>query len=463
MADYSIRELEIWSRRIEEIAKESGLDCYEQEFELVSYEEMTSYEAYSGMPSHYPHWSYGKAYERIRTLNKYNLSGLPYEMVINSNPCIAYLMKDNSLLLQILTMAHVYAHNDFFKNNRLFRSGTRAENTVEMFKNHADRVREYIRDPSIGYMKVEKVLDAAHALRYQCDRTIGAKRLTEDELRERLKNRSKKPAGDFPLLGPKPSYTDEPDLKRLPLEPEEDLLYFIGTYGRLESWQKDIIDIVREETRYFVPQIETKIMNEGWSSFWHYMILNRLELPQRLHFEFLRRHNQVIRPYEGRINPYFLGFKIFMNLYEKNDRKTDKVFEARAVERDETFIRRYLTKELCVEMKLYEYEKHGSEYVVSEVPDDKGWMKIRDTIASAAGFGSLPVVRVTDWNRKDNTLLLEHLYDGRELDLTYANETLKHFVDLWEGKVILNTVVEGKKRSIMCDEQRRITMINAEP
>src|SRR5690606_15446226 len=233
--------------------------------------------------------------------------------------------------------------------------------------------------------------------------------------------------------------------------------------GRLESWQKDIIDIVREETRYFVPQIETKIMNEGWSSFWHYMILNRLELPQRLHFEFLRRHNQVIRPYVDRITPYFLGFKIFMNLYEKNDRKTDKVFEARAVERDETFIRRYLTKELCVEMKLYEYEKHGSEYVVSEVPDDKGWMKIRDTIASAAGFGSLPVVRVTDWNRKDNTLLLEHLYDGRELDLTYANETLKHFVDLWEGKVILNTVVEGKKRSIMCDEQRRITMINAEP
>lgn len=113
MADYSINELEMWSRRIEEIAEEAGLDCYEQEFELVSYEEMTSYEAYSGMPSHYPHWSYGKAYERIRTLNKYNLSGLPYEIVINSNPCIAYLMKDNSLLLQILTMAHVYAHNDF--------------------------------------------------------------------------------------------------------------------------------------------------------------------------------------------------------------------------------------------------------------------------------------------------------------------------------------------------------------
>ena len=460
MADYSVNELEKWSRQIEEIAEESGLDFYEQEFWLVSYEEMMSYEAYSGMPSHYPHWSYGKAYERIRTLNKYNLSGLPYEIVINSNPCIAYLMKDNSLLLQILTMAHVYAHNDFFKNNRLFRLGTRAEHTVEMFKNHAERVRDYVKDPSIGCIEVERVLNAAHALRYQCERIIGIKKLQADELRERVKSSNKRSASDFPLLEPKPTYTDEPDLRRLPLEPEEDLLFFISTYGRLEPWQKDIIDIVREETRYFIPQIETKIINEGWASFWHYMILKKLGLPQKLYFEFLRRHNQIIKPYEGRINPYFLGFKIFMDLYEKNDGNTQKIFEVRSVERDETFIRRYLTKELCAELKLFEYEKHGSEYVVSEVADDKGWMKIRNTIASSTGFGSLPVVRVIDWNQKENTLLLEHMYDGRELDLQYANETLKHLVDLWEGRVILNTVAEGKKKSIMCDEQRKIVIIN---
>lgn len=460
MADYSVNELKKWSRQIEEIAEESGLDCYEQEFWLVSYEEMMSYEAYSGMPSHYPHWSYGKAYERIRTLNKYNLSGLPYEIVINSNPCIAYLMKDNSLLLQILTMAHVYAHNDFFKNNRLFRLGTRAEHTVEMFKNHAERVRDYVKDPSIGCIEVERVLNAAHALRYQCERIIGIKKLQADELRERVKSSNKRSASDFPLLEPKPTYTDEPDLRRLPLEPEEDLLFFISTYGRLEPWQKDIIDIVREETRYFIPQIETKIINEGWASFWHYMILKKLGLPQKLYFEFLRRHNQIIKPYEGRINPYFLGFKIFMDLYEKNDGNTQKIFEVRSVERDETFIRRYLTKELCAELKLFEYEKHGSEYVVSEVADDKGWMKIRNTIASSTGFGSLPVVRVIDWNQKENTLLLEHMYDGRELDLQYANETLKHLVDLWEGRVILNTVEEGKKKSIMCDEQRKIVIIN---
>jgi stage V sporulation protein R len=329
-----------------------------------------------------------------------------------------------------------------------------------MFKNHAERVRDYVKDPSIGCIEVERVLNAAHALRYQCERIIGIKKLQADELRERVKSSNKRSASDFPLLEPKPTYTDEPDLRRLPLEPEEDLLFFISTYGRLEPWQKDIIDIVREETRYFIPQIETKIINEGWASFWHYMILKKLGLPQKLYFEFLRRHNQIIKPYEGRINPYFLGFKIFMDLYEKNDGNTQKIFEVRSVERDETFIRRYLTKELCAELKLFEYEKHGSEYVVSEVADDKGWMKIRNTIASSTGFGSLPVVRVIDWNQKENTLLLEHMYDGRELDLQYANETLKHLVDLWEGRVILNTVAEGKKKSIMCDEQRKIVIIN---
>ncbi len=461
MSDYSIKELEMWNRRIEEIVSETGLDCYEQEFELVSYEDMSAYEAYSGMPSHYPHWSFGKAYERIRTLNKYNLSGLPYEMVINSNPCIAYLMKDNSLLLQILTMAHVYGHNDFFKCNRLFRTGTRASYTVEMFKNHAERIREYISDPSIGYARVERVLNAAHALRFQCSRTVGAKKLDCGEIKKRLQSNNRRTVTDFPLLETKPANTMEPDLKHLPLEPEEDLLLFLGTYGRLEEWEKDIIDIVREETLYFIPQIETKIMNEGWASFWHYNILSRLELPQKLYFEFLRRHNQVIRPYDGRINPYYIGFKIFSSLQEKYMDEPRKIFEAREIERDESFIRRYLTKDLCVEMRLYEYVKEGSEFVVSEVSDDEGWMKIRDTIAAFSGLGGIPVVLVKEWNQKENILMLEHIYDERELDFQYANETLKHLVDLWEGKVILNTTAEGKKRSIMCDEQQKIVLINS--
>ena len=144
--NYSLKELMDYNTQIEEIAQRIGLDYYEQEFEVISFEDMICYEAYVGMPSHYPHWSYGKNYERIKTLYQYNLTGLPYEMVINSDPCIAYLMKDNSLVLQILTMAHVYGHNDFFKNNRLFKEYTRANLTIDMFKNHANRIREYIQE-----------------------------------------------------------------------------------------------------------------------------------------------------------------------------------------------------------------------------------------------------------------------------------------------------------------------------
>ena len=164
MSDYSVKELEEWNEKIEKIAHDEGLNYYPQEFEIISHDDMIGYEAYIGMPSHYPHWSFGKAFERAKTLNKYNMQGLPYEMVINCDPCLAYLMKDNTLLLQILTIAHVYGHNDFFKNNRLFKEGTDAKYTIEMFKNQADRVRNYINDPSIGYRKVERVLDAAHAL-----------------------------------------------------------------------------------------------------------------------------------------------------------------------------------------------------------------------------------------------------------------------------------------------------------
>jgi len=461
MTDYSIKELEQWNERIEKNVRDLGLDCYEQEFEIVSYEDMIGYEAYAGMPSHYPHWSYGKAYERIKTLNKYNLTGLPYEMVINSNPCIAYLMRDNTLLLQILTMAHVYGHNDFFKNNRMFKYGTRAELTVEMFKNHADRIRKYIADPSIGYAKVEKILNAAHALRFQTSRVIGEKKLTEDEKKKRLLDRLQKPKSEYPLLEPRKK-EEEPllDLKKIPVEPEEDMLLFISTYGKLSDWEKDILNIVREEAQYFIPQIETKIMNEGWASYWHYTILNKLELTQDLHIEFLKRHNQVIRPHEGRINPYYIGFKMFEDLNKRYNGNSEKIFEVRTLERDESFIRRYLTYELCKEMNLFEYIRISGEYVISEVSDEVGWERIRNTLASSVGMGGIPVIRVVEWVQKDNTLILQHCYDGRDLELNYAYETLKHIVDLWDGTVMLETALESKKKIIICDERKKLSMIN---
>src|SRR5438477_1059709 len=180
MANYEVSELVEWDKRVQDVAGEFGLDWYPQEFEICDHNGMLGYMAYSGMPSHYPHWSYGKSYEKLKTLYDYGVNGLPYEMVINSNPAIAYLMRDNSLCLQVLTVAHVYGHNDFFKSNFTFKS-TRAELTLNVFKIHADRIRGYIEDPSIGIEKVEPVLDAAHALSLQCWRNLAIKKLFLEE------------------------------------------------------------------------------------------------------------------------------------------------------------------------------------------------------------------------------------------------------------------------------------------
>src|ERR1700752_5271302 len=182
MANYEVTDLVEWDSRVQDLAAGFGLNWYPQEFEICDHNGMLGYMAYSGMPSHYPHWSYGKSYEKLKTLYDYGVNGLPYEMVINSDPAIAYLMRDNTPLLQILTMAHVYGHNDFFKNNFTFKS-TRAEYTIGTFKSHAQRVRAYHEDPSIGMDRGEGILDAAHALSLQCRRNLAVQKLTEEAAR----------------------------------------------------------------------------------------------------------------------------------------------------------------------------------------------------------------------------------------------------------------------------------------
>ncbi len=460
MGDFCLNDLEYWNERIEKVVKECGLDFYPQEFEIINYEDMIGYETYVGMPSHYPHWSYGKAYERTKTLHKYNLTGLPYEMVINSDPCIAYLMKDNTLLLQILTISHVYAHNDFFKNNRLFKEGTNANYAIEMFKNHADRIREYIKDPSIGYKKVERILNAAHAIKYQTERIMDFR--TQKPQNKKDNSAIYDNRKEYPYLQRYENINASPDDEDLELKNKiedsqrNDILLFIMENGSLQQWEKDILSIVREEAKYFIPQIETKIMNEGWASFWHYTILNKLELPQEMHFEFLRRHNEVIRPLKSSINPYYIGFKIFEDIYNREG--PDSIFKIRELERDQSFIRRYLTQPLCNEMNLFEYITAGNEYMISEVSDERGWTKIRDTLANTVGIGSIPVIGVHDWLHKEGTLILAHEYDGRELELGYAYETLKYIVELWGGKVTISTLLDGKKKIITCDEAKRISL-----
>lgn len=424
---YQIEELKKWNEKIEKLAEGMGLDFYPQEFEIISYEDMLCYESYFGMPSHYPHWSFGKSYEKLRTFYKYNLTGLPYEMVINSNPSIAYLMKDNTLILQILTMAHVYAHNDFFKNNRMFKEYTNASLAIEMFKNHGNRIREYIKSPGIGYEKVERVLDAAHAIKYQCG--LPKKNKTND---------TKKGKGEY-----------------------DNLLQLLMDYGDSEEWEKDIINIVMEETRYFIPQIETKIMNEGWASWWHYNILNKLNLDYGKHIDFLKIHNTVISPSQGKINPYYMGFKIWERL-ANHYKEPNKIFNVRSLERDSSFIRRYLDFELCREMNLIQFEEQDRYYIVKEVADDEGWKNIRNYLADTVGMGRIPLIIVEDVVKSDNTLYLKHIYDGRELDSRNTFETLKYIVKLWGGKVILETVINKCAKRIICSNDLRISLENIE-
>ena len=425
--NYTLDELIYYNEKIEAIRDEIGLDCYTQEFEIISFEDMLCYDSYVGMPSHYPHWSYGKNYEKTKTLYSYNMTGLAYEMVINASPCLAYLMKDNSLVLQVLTIAHVYGHNDFFKNNRMFKTYTRAELVIDMFKNHANRIREYIQDPSIGYNRVEAILDAAHAIKYQCG-----------------------------MQTPGIGYKQEGEEL-----PEENLLAFLIHYGDLEEWEKDILTIVMEESRYFVPQIETKIMNEGWASFWHYQILNRLKLEPGMQIEFLKHHNNVISNIPGRLNPYFLGFKMWEELYNQYDGDFKSLAAIREVERDASFIRNYLTYDLCTQTHLFEFKEEERYYVVSEVSNQEGWRNIRSSLANQVGTGSIPIIVAEDIQKNNRTLMLAHKYDERELQLSYATETLKYIQRLWGGRVILKTRLSGLERTIVCSEDQKVLIENA--
>jgi len=459
-ARYTIDDLQEWNWRIVELVEKFGLDPFPQEFEVCDHEQMLSYMVYSGMPSHYPHWSYGKSFEKLKTLYDYGLSGLPYEMVINSNPSIAYLMADNSLALQVLTIAHVYGHNDFFKNNFTFRT-THAEYTIETFKAHANRVRHYVEDPSIGLERVERILDAAHALSLQCRRNLAIRKTTEAEQREAKLEESKPSHDPFQSIHRRKEWV-APDLVKTPPYPEEDILIFIRDHNpQLAEWEKDLLTIVHQQAQYFIPQIETKIMNEGWASFWHKKILEALDLPQDLHMEFIVRHAQVLSPSAGGLNPYHVGMKIWEDIERrwshpdpeeekefgpKKKNAKEKLFEVREVERDSSFLRRYLTEGLIRELNLFEYQSRGDDKVITRVADEESWQNIKDTLIQNVGTGTTPVIKVEDADYNNSrTLFLRHAHDGRDLQLEYAEKTLQYLQQLWGREVALETTVNGKK------------------
>ncbi len=466
----TLDDLEDWDKRCYDMAQKYGLKTYPQEFEICDHFEMLGYMAYSGMPSRYPHWSYGKSYEKQKTLYDYGVGGLPYEMVINTNPCLGYLMRDNTDLLHILTIAHVYGHNDFFANNFTFTSATRAEFAMEMFKNHANRIRSYMEDPSIGVEAVEDLIDCAHALSLQRSRNFAIKKLSRGEQVEKLLDLAQPPRDRWSEIHPRKEYV-QPNITRHPLEPDPNLVEFIALNNpRLAEWERDVLQIVDKESAYFIPQIETKIMNEGWASYWHYKICNELPLPQGYHLEFLVRHNQVLRPTPGGLNPYHLGFILWMDIEKRwNDGRTGrewtddtprqdisaldendtpgrkKIFEVRETDRDASFLRRFLTEDIIRQLDLFQHEKRGKERVITKVADEESWQDIKETLIKSVGMGSIPSIVVTDADfGRRRTLYLQHEHDGRDLQLDYAERTLQHCERLWGHEVVLESIVNGK-------------------
>ena len=431
MSDWTVADLQKWDDKICRVGKDFGLDWFPIDYEIIDYQEMLGAMAYVGLPTHYRHWSYGKEYERTHTLYNMGQTGLPYEMIINSNPSIAYLMRENALYIHILTMAHCVGHSDFFKQNRMF-AHTDPNNIIGSFKSAAKYVRQLIEDPSIGIERVEKILDAAHSIKYQVPRFPGIKYKSRAELIEIEKDR----------MAENPKY--KTDLTRVPLRPEYNLLRFIADHSKyLEDWERNLILIVEESSKYFIPQALTKIMNEGWACTIHQKIINELNLPDSLYLPFVKLHNQVIRPHLGQINPYHLGYKLFQKIIE--EKGFEEAMTIREVHNDITFLRFYMDEEFMRDNNYfsYSYDKSKQGSVVDDISDEEGWESVRDAMIKNVGLGRLPVVYV-DEIEKDGTLSLVHEHDGRDMELNYARKVFDFIETLWGDNVKLITMVEDE-------------------
>ena len=438
MSKYSIEDLKVWDDKICAIAKSHGLDWHDITYEICDYFEMIGHMSYHGMPSHYNHWSFGKKFETTHVNYNMGQAGLPYEMIINSNPSIAYLMLQNDLYLQILIMAHCVGHSDFFKNNRMFKS-TDPDNIVSRMRNSKKRIQGYTEDPMIGQEKVEEFLDSLHAIQYQTNR-YNLPRKSKDDIRlEQIELLNKlKDDGyvvDYGFL----------EDKNMLLEADHDLLSFFIDYGgdNFKDWQYDILNIVRNESAYFMPQIQTKILNEGWASFWHYKICHELNLEDENHIPFLKLHNAVVRPHIGGVNPYHVGFYIFQKI--EREFGIEKCFEVRETHDDASAIRLFLDEEDFRELNMfaYEYHKDGSA-TISDVSDHDDWKVVRDEMIRNTGVNSIPhiyVSRITS----NGDLILNHEHDGRDLELDYADNVMSHVSKIWnKGKAKLFTIIEDE-------------------
>ena len=475
-SDWSFDLIEDYHAVIRATAESFRLDTYPNQLEIITAEQMMDAYASVGMPVNYRHWSYGKEFIATEKNYKRGHMGLAYEIVINSNPCISYLMEENTMAMQALVIAHAaYGHNSFFKGNYLFRMWTDASAIIDYLVYAKDYVAKC--EEKHGLDAVEAFLDSCHALanhgvdRYRRPtRKTLAQELAEQRDREAY---AQQQVNDLWRTLPRRADADSsaPELKRFPEEPQENLLYFIEKNAPLlEPWQREIVRIVRKVSQYFYPQRQTQVMNEGWATFWHHRLLNTMYdggwLSDGVMIEWLKSHTNVIyqppvghKAYSG-INPYALGFAMYTDIERICRKPTDEdrawfpdiagsdwlttLDHAMRNFKDESFIGQYLSPKLMRELRLFAIvdDERQNELEVAAIHDDAGYRAVRESLSRQYDLGSRePNIQVWNVNlRGDRSLTLRHFqHRDRPLHAT-AQEVLKHVARLWGFGVQLESV-----------------------
>ena len=469
-------ELEAERQKILKHAQTAGLDCFETVFELITYDQMNQFAAYGGFPVRYPHWRFGMEYEHLSKSYEYGLSKI-YEMVINNDPCYAYLMEGNLMMDQKLVMAHVYGHCDFFKNNVWFSKTNRK--MMDAMANHATRIRRYV--DRFGSETVENFIDTCLSLENLIDRYSVYSQVDKNKPQEPpaaqsgLLRYTKEYMRDY--INP-PEFVEEQRKRRqeqdakkhkFPAEPERDILKFLMNYAQLEEWQQDILGIVRDEAYYFAPQGMTKTMNEGWASYWHTKLMTEKILSDSEVIDYADHHSGTVAMSPQSYNPYKVGIELFRDIEErwnkgqfgrewdecddvrakKNwDKKLgqgrQKIFEVRKIYNDVTFIDEFLTEDFAVRNKLfvYKYNKRTGQFEV----DTRDFKAIKAKLLfHMTNFGQ-PIIRVEDANFENRgELLLTHLWEGIDMQPDFMSHTMKNLFTIWKRPVTLATVMDMEK------------------
>ena len=475
-SDWSFELIEDYHRVIRSTAARFGLDTYPNQLEIITAEQMMDAYASVGMPVNYRHWSYGKEFIATEKNYKRGHMGLAYEIVINSNPCISYLMEENTMAMQALVIAHAaYGHNSFFKGNYLFRMWTDAGSIID----YLVYAKNYIADceERHGLDAVEAFLDSCHALAHHgVDRY---RRPTRKSLAQELAARKEREAhaqqqvNDLWRTLPRRAEKadDSHAARRFPEEPQENLLYFIEKNAPLlEPWQREIVRIVRKIAQYFYPQRQSQVMNEGWATFWHYRLLNTMYdegwLTDGVMIEWLKSHTNVVyqprvgdRGYSG-LNPYALGFAMYTDIKRICEAPTDEdrqwfpeiagtpwlpaLDQAMRNFKDESFIGQYLSPKLMRDLRLFAIhdDEKKSEIEVAAIHDEAGYRRVRELLSQQYDLGSRePNIQVWNVNlRGDRSLTLRHFQHKDRPLADSANEVLKHVARLWGFAVHLESV-----------------------